>query len=275
MSRGLSGKVAVVFGAARPPGIGRATVLRLVREGALVACVDNVVADPAPGDTFAVSAEALDSVVAEARELGGRAVAVSADPRDAASVTAAVAAGAEQLGAPVRLGAFLSGGTGPGAGNGALLDLDEQAWAAAMSVNLTGAWLVNRALAAHMVDHGDGGAIVNLSSHVTRNPAAGFGAFAAAKAGTEMLTRVLARELAVHDIRVNAVAPLGVGGPDRNPGLAATSTSGGGDATSWVERTIPLRRFQAADETAAVAVHLLSEDASFVTGETLHVCGGA
>jgi NAD(P)-dependent dehydrogenase (short-subunit alcohol dehydrogenase family) len=264
--RRFDGMVAVVFGAARPPGIGAALARRLAGEGAAVACVDHVV-DPLPdeGDTFAVTAEALSAIADELRDGGARSVAVPADLLDGASITAAIATASSALG-EVRLGANLSGGTGPGAGNGRLLDLDDDAWHRALAINLTSAWRISRSLARAMLEHGQGGAIVNLSSHVTRSAAVGFGAFAAAKAGVQMLTKTLSYELAPHGIRVNAVAPLGVAGPQPNPGLAATLRDPG---------SIPLGRFQSPDEVAAVAAHLLCADASFVTGETVYVSGGA
>ena len=91
------------------------------------------------------------------------------------------------------------------------------------------------------------------------------------------LTETLAIELGPHGIRVNAVCPLGVRptGSGGNPGLERLAAGAGGSLDGWVRSTIPLGRMQEPDETAAVAVFLCSDDASFVSGESITVAGGA
>ncbi len=126
-----------------------------------------------------------------------------------------------------------------------------------------------------MVDAGRGGAIVSLSSSAGVAGEAGFGAFSAARAGVLRLTEVLATELAPHQIRANAICPLGVspaaGGG--NPGLEHGVARRGLD--EWVRATIPLGRMQTPEETAAVVVFLASDAASFVSGQAITVAGGA
>ncbi|GLY70500.1 SDR family NAD(P)-dependent oxidoreductase [Amycolatopsis taiwanensis] len=268
MAGRFDGTVAVVFGAARPPGIGRATALRLAGEGALVACLDHTGAAGSDVDTTAVSRAALEAVVGEIIDASGTAIGIPVDTTDEDSVRAGLAEAERVLG-PIGAGAYLGGGTGPG--NGALLRLPLEEFDATIRLNLRGALIAMRGLAGRMPD---GGAIVALSSHAVRSRPATFGAFAAAKAGVESLVGSLARELAASGVRVNAVSPLGIGGGAVNPGLAATA-GGSPPMPDWISDRIPLGRLQSADETAAAVTYLLSEDASFITGQTLSVTGGA
>ena len=138
-------------------------------------------------------------------------------------------------------------------------------------------WLGARACARRMIEQGDGGAIVSLSSSAGVAGEAGFGAFSAARAGVIRLTEALATELAPHRIRANAVCPLGVS-PDAgggNPGLEHGVARRAGGLDEWVHATIPLGRMQSPDETAAVIVFLASDAASFVSGQAVTVAGAA
>ena len=105
----------------------------------------------------------------------------------------------------------------------------------------------------------------------------GASAFAAAKAGVDRLVSAFAMELAPHRIRVNGVRPLGID-PDAtdsvHPYLDQTVAQSGGDRREWVQSKIALNRLQNPDETAAVIAFLLSEVASFITGECVTVAGG-
>jgi len=171
----------------------------------------------------------------------------------------------------------LSGGTGPHLGNGSLVGLEPDSWHATLDANLTAVWLGSRACARRMIEQGDGGTIVSLSSSAGVAGEAGFGAFSAARAGVIRLTEALATELAPHRIRANAVCPLGVS-PDAgggNPGLEHGVARRAGGLDEWVHATIPLGRMQSPDETAAVIVFLASDAASFVSGQAITVAGGA
>ncbi|WP_419926393.1 SDR family NAD(P)-dependent oxidoreductase [Candidatus Poriferisocius sp.] len=172
----------------------------------------------------------------------------------------------------------VAGGLGPEMGWAPLLELTEASWRRSMDVNLTGAFLVAQAAARQMVSQGDGGSIVLLSSHATVAAAVGTSAFAAAKAGVDRLIAALAMEVAPHQIRVNGVRPLGVN-PDASdsghPYLDQTVAQSGGDRGQWVRSKIALGRLQDPDETAAVIAFLLSDEASFITGECITVAGGA
>lgn len=272
----FTGKVAWVSGAARKPGMGAATARLLARHGADVACVDVVVPEPSPADTYEASPEGLAAVVAAVEAEGRRALPLAIDVTDPAQVEDSVARTVEVLGR-VDLCANLSGGTGPRLGTAPLLDVAPDVFRRTLDANLTATWLGARACARRMIEQGTGGAIVNLASSAALTGEPHFGAFSAARAGVVRMTEVLAMELAAHGIRANSVCPLGVapGAGGGNPGLEYTAVAHKGDVDSWVRDLIPLGRMQSPEETANVVVFLLSEAASFVSGEHVLVSGGA
>jgi NAD(P)-dependent dehydrogenase (short-subunit alcohol dehydrogenase family) len=254
--RGIEGKVAFVTGAACPPEIGRAVARLLAAAGADVACVDRIEV-PGEGevgglpDSACATAEQLEAVAAEVRAHGRRAVVLDA----------AVARTVEQLGR-IDLAVNVQGGLGAGLGWAPLVDLQPASWERSLDVNLTGAFHVTQACARQMLAQGGGGSIVLLSSFASLAAQSGTGAFAAAKAG----------------IRVNAVRPLGVdpsATSTENPFLQRTIGDGPApDRLAWAREHIALERFQRPEETASVILFLLSDEASFVTGEAVTVSGG-
>ena len=269
------GKVALVMGAACPPEIGRAVAVRLARAGADVACADRVeVGQP---DSACASPEALDATVDAVRAEGRTALRLEADVADADQVNEAVGRCVAEFGR-LDLAINVAGGLGPEMGWAPLLELTEASWRRSTDVNLTGAFLVAQAAARQMVEQGDGGSIVLLSSYATVAAATGTSAFAAAKAGVDRLIAALAMELAPYQIRVNGVRPLGVD-PEAtasgHPYLEQTVAQSGGDRSQWVRSKIALDRLQDPDETAAVIAFLLSDEASFITGECITVAGGS
>ena len=274
MSDRFAGKVALVTGAARPRGIGRATALRLAADGADVACLD--IARPyteAPGHTTATQDD-LDSVVAEIEGLGRRAVAVRADVADEAEVEAAVLAATDALGT-IELVANVAGGSGMGFGIGPLLSVGADEFRKVLDVNVVGTWLVSRACAQRMVDAKVGGRICNVSSQAGKKAFPMLGAYCAAKSGVILLTQCLAAELGPAGISVNAVCPGTVDTDLINPNGMFEMMLGGADgARAYIEREIPLGRLQTADEIAASICWLLSEDAAGVTGESVNVSAG-
>jgi len=147
-----------------------------------------------------------------------------------------------------------------------LLDTDLAHWRQVLDVNLTGTFLVTRAVAPHMIARGRG-RVVNLSSFAARFPGLARGAYAASKAAVEVLTRSWAGEFAPHGITVNAVSP----GDIRTDIMADVLERVGEEPLT---RNIAARRLGTPEEVAAVIAFLVSDDAAYVTGETLGVSGG-
>jgi NAD(P)-dependent dehydrogenase (short-subunit alcohol dehydrogenase family) len=273
---GISGKVALVTGAARPRSIGRSVARRLAAEGAKVACLD--IARPYDDfpDYAVASSDDLDEIVEELRGSGAEAVAVRADVSDEAQVRVAVEQVVAALG-QVQLVANVAGGSGAGMGAAPLLAVATDEFARVLEVNLTGTFLVSRCCAEVMIEHGEGGRIVNVSSQAGKVGWPMLGAYSAAKAGVIGLTQVMAKEWAPSGITVNAVCPGTVDTDLLNPDnlfvqLMDASQTGG--FAAWVDREIPLGRLQHPDEVASAIAFLLSDDASYITGEALNVSGG-
>jgi NAD(P)-dependent dehydrogenase (short-subunit alcohol dehydrogenase family) len=270
----FAGTVALVTGAARPRGIGRATALALARGGADVACLDLARPyDEAPAHVTA-SADDLESLVAEIEALGRQAVGVRADVSDEAAVEAAVAEATEALGTITAV-ANVAGGSGPGFGIGPLLTVPAAEFSRVLDVNLVGTWLVARAAAQRMVAAGVGGRICNVSSQAGKRGFPMLGPYCAAKAGVILLTQTMALELGPSGIAVNAVCPGTVDTDLINAnGLMATMLGGEEALRAFVDREIPLGRLQSAEEIAAAICWLLSDDARGVSGEALNVSAG-
>jgi NAD(P)-dependent dehydrogenase (short-subunit alcohol dehydrogenase family) len=279
MNDRFAGKVALVAGCARPPGMGYATALRLARAGASVACVDAVGAMPAVWgpdayDSGFVAPALLDEVTAEVDAAGpGTAVAIATDPFDQHSWEVAASEAIARFG-QIDVCCSLMGTTGPHAGNGSLLDVSIESWQRCFDVNVTAPLLLSRACARAMIARGEGGAIVLLSSYAAVMAPVRSGAVSAARAAANTITAVLAAELAPHNIRVNAVMPLGVQSGDPrfpNPGLTGASDS----TPASILTDIPMRRPQSSDETAAAVEFLCSDEASYISGVCLPVAGGS
>jgi NAD(P)-dependent dehydrogenase (short-subunit alcohol dehydrogenase family) len=248
--------------------------MQLARGGADVACLD--LARPyeeAPGHATA-TADDLDSVVADIEALGRRAVAVRADVSDETQVEAAVAAATEALGTITAV-ANVAGGSGVGFGVGPLVNVPAPEFRRVLDVNLVGSWLVARACAQRMLAAGVPGQICNVSSQAGKRAFPVLGAYCAAKAGVILLTQTMALELGPFGIRVNAVCPGTVDTDLINPnGMMQTMLGGEAGLNAFIEREIPLRRLQSAEEIAASICWLLSDDSRAVTGEAVNVSAG-
>lgn len=244
--RSLAGRTALVTGGAK--GIGRACCLRLAEAGADIAI------------NYRTSEQAARETAESVRQAGVRAHAVQADVSSAEQVAAMI----EEIG----------GALGPvdllvnNAGVFHYLSHEEttlEAWRQTLDVNLTGSYLVTWAVKQRMIERGFG-RIVNIASIAGLRARPMSIAYAASKAGVIGLTKSLAEALAPHNIRVNAVAP----------GLIDTEILSGVSQTQLdaIVQSTPLGRIGHGDDVASAVLFLLSDQSSFMTGQTMVVSGG-
>ncbi len=274
--RGLTGKVAMVTGAARRRGIGRAIAVRLAEEGCDVV-VSGVARDPEtfPDHERAEGWRGITSVAAEIERLGRRALALDCDVVVPAQVQAMVDATMATFG---RIDIIVNNAALPSdAGAAPVLDMDDEVWFRTVEVNLNGVYLVTKAAGRAMRAGGQGGVIINISSMAGRQGLANYGAYCATKWGVIGLTQQLALELARDRIRVNCVCP-GSTDTDMMDGTfgrtAARFNLAAEAPRAGAISRIPWGRQGRVEEQAAAVAYLASDDASYITGQTLNVDGG-
>lgn len=275
--RALDGKVAIVTGAARKRGIGRAIALRLAREGADVA-VSGLPAGPGkslPPHEREENWNGVESLAGEIRALGRRALARDCDVTKVDQVEALVNAATRELGGVDIV--VNNAGVPSGAGAAPIADMENALWRATLDVNLTGVYLVSKYAARQMIAAGKGGAIVNISSTAGRRGIVDYGAYCASKFGVIGFTQQLALELAKHRIRVNCICPGSTDTDMMDGTFRRTAETVGAkfvDVKKGVANIIPMGRQGTPDEQAAACFFLVGPDASYITGQTLNVDGG-
>ncbi len=240
----LQNKIALVTGAAR--GIGLAVAKALAREGARVAVADLN----------------LEGAKAAAASLGPDALALPVDVGDARSIAALIAALERDAGGLD----ILVNNAGIG-GNTPFLETTLEEWERIIRINLTGAFLVAQTAARVMVAQRRGGRIVNICSLSGQRGGNGRAAYGSAKAGLELLTKVMAVELAPHGIGVNAIAP----GPIETEMAKFAHDDATRAAYGYL---VPMTRYGTPEEIADACVFLASEESRYVQGHTLNVDGG-
>ena len=245
----LHGAVALVTGASS--GIGRATAEALAREGARV------------GVNYHKNQKGAEQAVEIIRKAGGEALAIRADVTRADEVQTLVTAVRKQWG---RID-ILVNNAGDMIARQTLADMTEKYWDEIMNLNLKSAFFLTKAVWEEMAAR-KSGSIINVSSIAARNGGGlGSAAYAAAKGGLLTYTKGLAKELAPHGIRVNAVAP----------GVIATPFHERLSSAEMMQKLvagIPLGRAGTSEEIADVIVFLASPAARYITGETVEVNGG-
>ena len=242
----MEGKVAIVTGASR--GIGREIALHLARLGAKVAV------------NYAGSEAKANEVVAQIVEHGGEAFAVQADVANSEAVERMVKEVLERWG---RVD-ILVNNAGITRDN-LLMRMKEEEWDAVINTNLKGVFLCTKAVTRQMMKQRYG-RIVNVASIVGVSGNPGQANYVAAKAGVIGLTKTAAKELASRNIPVNAAAP-GFITTDMTDQLSE-------DVRQAMLQQIPLARFGNPEDIAHVVAFLVSDGASYMTGQTIHVDGG-
>jgi 3-oxoacyl-[acyl-carrier protein] reductase len=245
----LTGKVALVTGASS--GIGAATAVMLADLGAHIAIGYN--------NNQKGAGEVHDIIAAT----GAKVATIQADMRNPSEISRMVKGAAEQLG-PIDI---LVNNAGSLVARMSLEKLTEEGWDHVIDLNLKSAALCAQAVMGSMIERRSG-AIVNVVSIAGRNGGGpGAGPYAAAKGGLISLTKSMAKELAPHGVRVNAISP----GVIDTPFHEVFSTP---EMIQNFVKTIPLGRVGTATECASAIAFLVSEAASYIVGETLEVNGG-
>lgn len=271
----LKGKVALVTGASKPNGIGAAIALRLAREGADVVVADlcEQLSAEYPGYCRTGSNDDLMALAEKIAALGVHAVAAPIDVTDAKMVQAVAERVEKEFG---RLN-ILCNNAGGAPGPQTIANMEEKAWQKTMEINLTGTWRVTKHLTPLLIKGGRGGAVVNTASRAGKVPSAFMSGYCTAKAGLIMLTKVTALEMAPHGIRVNCICPGQVETDLGAWGWGMRAFSKGLNMEQYRElmaKEIPLGRPASPDECANVVFWLVSEEASFITGQAINVTGG-
>jgi NAD(P)-dependent dehydrogenase (short-subunit alcohol dehydrogenase family) len=244
----LNGRVALVTGAGG--GIGQEIARRLAREGMAVAVLDR---DGAAGETTAA-------------EVGGLALAADVTlPDEVGRAVDAV------LGRFQRIDVLVNNAgiawTGPA------LDMPLEALQAMLRVNVEGVFIVSRAVLPHMITRRSG-SIVNLASWAGKSGNAYFAGYSASKFAVIGLTQALAREMAPHGIRVNAICPGIVVDTAMRTAIESQQRQYGLPETAEREKSIPIGRVSEPNDVARIAAFLASDESSYMTGESINLSGG-
>lgn len=243
----LANKVAIITGAGT--GIGEASALAFARAGAKTVLVGR---REAP----------LTTVAETIRAKGGETLVVGADVSRADDATRVVDRAVEAFG---RLDILFNNAGIQGRG-GPIVDMDEDAFDELIAINLKGPWLMTRAALRIMIPAGQGGSIVNTSSFLSTAATVGTSAYSASKAGLDAMIRAIALEAGAHGIRVNNI----------NPGVIDTPMlRAHGDAIiPPLAARAALGRVGTPDDIADAALWLCTDEARFITGQSLLVDGG-
>ncbi len=244
----LGGKVAVVTGSSR--GIGRAIAIKFAKEGASVVVNSR-------------KKESAQKVADEIKRSGGKAIAVEGDVSNPKTAKKLVNAAVKEFGS---LDIFVNNAGVISYAN--FLDLKEEQWDSLMAVDLKGVFMCSQAAARQMIKQGDGGKIINISSIAGFIGFHNLAHYCAAKAGVIELTKQMALELAPYKINVNSV------GPGAIKTVMTKQVESDPKQLKEIIARIPLGRMGEPEEIANVVAFFASDEASYVTGETIFVDGG-
>ena len=256
--KGLAGKTAIVTGGGS--GIGEAIVMRLAQEGCRVALFD---INEEAGEKSAAGCTAwLPAAMAATAEV----VVFKTDITNFDAVQDSVAAAEDALG-PVWMLVNCAGWDAPSP----FLTQEPELWHKIINLNLYGPLYMHYAVCKRMSARGEG-RVINIASDAGRVGTSNEAVYSACKGGTISFTKSMARELAKNNVLVNVICP----GPTDTPAMEAVVGSGP-DAAKWKEsmaRGVPLRRMGAPGDYPGIVAFLGSEDAGYITGQTISVSGG-
>jgi NAD(P)-dependent dehydrogenase (short-subunit alcohol dehydrogenase family) len=269
----LKGKTALVTGAGKKSGIGYAIAQKLADSGANVIIADMVKKDD--GSQPLVSGN-REEMIALTEELARRFDVKTAFAAVDVSKNSSIRQMADEVRSQFESVQILCNNAGTVLGvPSAIHTYDDDAWLKTLDVNLNGVFRVSKAVMPLMMD--TGGSVINIASRAAKVPPLFNGAYAVAKAGVVMLTKVMARELAGNGIRVNAVCP-GVITTDftrwRFDLEAQILDSTSEEREAEMVQTIPMGRLGSSEEVANLVAFLASSQSSYTTGQAINVTGG-
>jgi 3-oxoacyl-[acyl-carrier protein] reductase len=262
----LDGKVAIVTGAGRLRGIGRAAAVHLAKMGANVVVTGTGRSpDRYPDDEKAVGWRDINSTADQVREQGRQALPLVVDVINRDQVQMMADRTIETFGridVLVNNAAFTRGPD-----RVPIVELDPDIFQKVIDIKITGTYLCTRAVLPHMIQQGEGGKIVNISSTAGKRGSANTLAYNAANFAAVGMTQSMARELGKYKINVNCVCP---GAVDTH----RMDVLGRGERWQQMADTTPIGRHGTDDETGAFIAYLCSEAASWIHGQSININGG-
>ena len=263
---GLEGKVALITGAGRMRSIGRGIAQALARAGCDIV-VTGSGRSPAnyPDEEKAAGWRDIESVAQEVQALGRRALPVVSDVSDLDAVQRL----ADQVMAEMGRVDFVinNAGAARAGDRAAVVDVSPEVWRNVINVNLNGTFYMSQVFGRKLIEQGEGGAIINISSIGGKMMAPTTAAYAASKAGIHALTCAMSGEMGPHGIRVNAICP----------GIVMTSRLDDLSAEQWsgiVDSYIPLKRAGEPSDIGNMVAYLCSDQGNWVSGQLYSVDGG-
>jgi NAD(P)-dependent dehydrogenase (short-subunit alcohol dehydrogenase family) len=275
MTGRFTGKTAVVTGSGRRKGLGEAIARRLAAEGAAVVISDiGAARDAATPDAMIGATEEMGAIAVDIRAAGGLASTCVCDVRDFAAQQALAKHAVDTHGS---LDIWVNN-AGIGYIMKPLLEVTPDDWRAVIDVNLTGCFFGLRAAAEVMVTQGRGGRIINIASQAAKSGFPHAQAYTSSKHGLVGLVRSAAIELGPHQITVNNVCPnhvtTGLGAWQNEYFSKVVGAASVQDYLKAMADRIPLKRPGLPEDTAKAVAFLCSEEASYITAESLNVSGG-
>lgn len=269
------GKTAVITGSGRRKGLGEGIARRLAAEGAAIVISDiGMPKDAATGAAHIGASAEMEAVAADLRAGGARVSTFVADVRSLADMRALAAHAEDAHGS---LDIWVNN-AGIGYIMKPLLDVTEDDWRAVIDVNLTGAFFGLKAAAERMLAAKRGGRIINIASQAAKSGFPHAQAYTSSKHGLVGLVRSAAIELGPHGVTVNNVCPnhvtTGLGAWQNEYFSKVVGAKSVEDYLEAMKNRIPLRRPGLPEDTAAAVAFLCSDDAAYITGESMNVSGG-